>query len=136
MKGLSYTDPSGNQYAVSFQLTSERVGNPKHEASFDQLSNYIILTDDLPKNTSGETSNSKNNRSIRVSTKEKNSMFNVAHEVGHTLGAALTIDGKDNHAEEGLMVKYLSSKKRGNYLDQKSINEIIEMGNGPTEYSN
>ncbi len=34
------------------------------------------------------------------------------------------------------MVKYLSSKKRGNYLDQKSINEIIEMGNGPTEYSN
>lgn len=63
-------------------------------------------------------------------------MFNVAHEIGHTLGAALTIDGKDNHAEEGLMVKYLSSKNRGNYLDQKSINEIIEMGNGPTEYSN
>ena len=136
LKGLSYTDPSGNEYAVSFQLTSERVSNPQHEASRDHLSNYIILTKDLPKNTSGETSNSKNNRYIRVSVKEENSMFNLAHEIGHTLGAALTIDGKDNHAEEGLMVKYVTSKKRGYYLDQKSVNEIIEMGKGPTQYSN
>ena len=45
----------------------------------------------------------------------------------------MPVDGKDNHASEGLMVSSVNDPKKSKKLDQKSIDEIIEQGRGPVE---
>ena len=52
----------------------------------------------------------------------------MAHERGQTLGAAMKINGEDNHAPEGLMVESVDHPNKGFWLDQKSINEIVQVG--------
>lgn len=59
----------------------------------------------------------------------------VAHEIGHSLGAALPDSNKeDNHSNQGLMVPSINNPNISTELDQKSVNEIVERGKGPEEH--
>lgn len=54
--------------------------------------------------------------------------------MGHVLGAAKTLPGGgDNHSGWGLMVKDANDPNASETLDQKSIDEIINDGEGPVE---
>ena len=66
-----------------------------------------------------------------------NNIIVVAHEIGHTLGAALPDEkGDDNHSDQGLMSSSIDNPGISSHLDQKSVNEIIQTGQGPIDVQN
>ena len=129
---MSYTDEHGDTYQVKFQLTAKRVSNPNDKAKQDIIGNYIDIKSDLGVNKNGyRILGRTSDINVQLTESSARDPFVVAHEIGHTLGAALKINGVDNHAPEGLMVDNVDHPKKAMTLDQKSIDEIITAKLGP-----
>ena len=129
---MSYTDEHGDTYQVKFQLTAKHVHNPENKAKQDIIGNYIDIKSDLGVNKNGyQILGNTSGINVQLTRSSARDPFVVAHEIGHTLGAALKINGVDNHAPEGLMVDNVDHPKKAMTLDQKSIDEIITAKFGP-----
>lgn len=126
----TYTDKNGTTYSIAFDLQTKRSSNPKYDADNDVAGNYIKVKGDLGTKDDKKVLGLGGGKVVSLLDETKNDDFVVAHEMGHTLGAAM---GKDNHAQEGLMVDNTGHPKKSYTLDQKSVNEIIEQGRGTTE---
>ncbi len=133
MENLSYTDENGTCYQVVFELRTSRSSNPKSSAERDPAGNYMKLSRDLGMKNGAKVLGRGGGKLVNLMLETINDDFITAHEIGHTLGAAMPVDGQDNHASEGLMVRSVNDPKKSKKLDQKSIDEIIEQGRGPVE---
>lgn len=138
MSGLKYADDDGNVYKVKFDLIGERNSSPSKAARGNPAGNYIELSNSLGITENGDRrlgATWKNH--IKIDEDFINNIIVVSHEVGHALGAALPDEnGNDNHSDYGLMAPSVDDPNLNTYLDQKSVDEIIQDGQGPMVVQN
>ena len=135
MKNLYYTDENGQRYKVVFDLNAKRVNEPRTAAENDPSGNYIKFVPKIGRDPEGQIIAGKAGRKkIIVVWDYRQRRFIIAHEMGHVLGAAKALaGGGDNHSSGGLMVRDADDPNASETLDQKSIDEIINDGEGPVE---
>ena len=138
MSGLKYEDEYGDTYKVKFDLSSERSLTPAKAARSDPAGNYIELSSRLGTTGKGDRRlGGTLGNHILIDENYINNIIVVAHEIGHTLGAALPDEkGDDNHSDQGLMSSSIDNPGISSHLDQKSVNEIIQTGQGPIDVQN
>ena len=136
--GITYINEEGQIYDVKFDLRAKRSSNPKESKNNDPIGNSVEISSDLgmDKNGNNRLGGTVGSR-IMIEEDAVNEIIVLAHEIGHTLGAALpNPDGSDNHSSSGLMTSSIDNPKISGELDQKSVDEIITQGVGPVEYKN
>lgn len=97
-------------------------------AKSDEAGNYVKRESDLGVNKAGNKVLGRSGSDYVILLDETlDDNFVTAHEIGHTLDAAMKINEEDNHAPEGLMVESVDHPNKGLWLDQKSINGIVQV---------
>lgn len=136
--GITYTNEQGHDYNVKFDLRAKRSSNPEKSKKNDPIGNSVEISSELGLDKNGNKILGRTVGShIMLEEAAADDIIVLAHEIGHTLGAALpNPDGSDNHSSSGLMVPSINDPQIGKELDEKSIKEIITQGVGPVEYKN
>ena len=87
-----------------------------------------MLTHAGTRKNEGETKG----RQIIIPYESMDNTLIIVHEILHTLGAAIPDkDGRDRHTTKGIMADVI--ERQTSELEEESIKQIIEEGEGPDE---
>ena len=133
LKDLTYTK-GDSEYHVKFQLSVFPSYQPETKYTSDVIGNLLSFTnkplgiDKYGRKIVGETKG----RQIIIPYESMDNTLIIVHEILHTLGAAIPDkDGRDRHTTKGIMADVI--ERQTSELEEESIKQIIEGGEGPDE---